>query len=326
LKPVKVGVIGVGHLGRFHALNYKQIADVELVGVTDTNPVRASEIARECQCTPFQNIESLLSEVEAVSIAVPTDRHFEAASQVLSQNIHCLIEKPITVTVAQADSLIRMACVNRLVLQVGHIERFNPALKALEGFSLSPRFIEAHRLAPFKPRGIEVSVILDLMIHDIDIVLSMIKAPVEKIDASGVTVVSDTIDIANARLRFADNSVANLTASRISQKVMRKMRLFQKNSYITIDFDKKETEIFSLNNVADTSDQILAEIGVGDKKKQVHYQKPKIADYNALQAELQTFIKTIRGEARSGVSGKAGRQALSIASEVLRQIDSEPHA
>jgi predicted dehydrogenase len=326
LKPVKVGVIGVGHLGRFHALNYKQIEEAELVGVTDTNPTRASEIAQECQCTSFQNIESLLNEVEAVSIAVPTNHHFVTASQALSQNIHCLIEKPITETVAQADSLIRLVGVNRLILQVGHIERFNPALKALEGFSLSPSFIEAHRLAPFKPRGIEVSVILDLMIHDIDIVLSMIRAPVEKIDASGVAVVSDTIDIANARLRFADNSVANLTASRISQKVMRKMRLFQKNNYITIDFDRKETEIFKLDTVPDSNDQILTEIGVGDKKKRVHYQKPEVDDYNALQVELQTFIKTIRGEARGGVSGKAGRQALSIASEVLQQIDSEQRA
>ena len=318
-----MGVIGVGHLGRFHALNYRQIEDAELVGVTDSNFSRASEIAQECQCTPFQNIESLLNEVEAVSIAVPTDHHFEIASQVLSQKVHCLIEKPITQTIAQADSLIRLAGVNQLVLQVGHIERFNPALKALEGFSLSPRFIEAHRLAPFKPRGIEVSVVLDLMIHDIDIVLSMIRAPIEKIDASGVSVVSDTVDIANARLRFADNSVANLTASRISQKIMRKMRLFQKNSYITIDFDRKETEIFKLDAGQNHDSRILAEIGVGEKKRKVLYQKPDVDDYNALLVELHTFIRSIRGETRGGVSGKAGRQALSIASEVLQQIDSE---
>ena len=323
MKPVRVGVIGVGHLGRFHALNYRQIEDAELIGVTDSNPSRTSEIAQECQCTPFQNIETLLKEVEAVSIAVPTDHHFEIASQVLSQKVHCIIEKPITQTVAQADSLIRLAAVNQLVLQVGHIERFNPALKALEGLSISPRFIEAHRLAPFKPRGIEVSVILDLMIHDIDIVLSMIRAPIEKIDASGLAVVSDTIDIANARLRFADNSVANLTASRISQKIMRKMRLFQKNSYITIDFDRKETEIFKLDDGQDRDSRILAEIGVGEKKRKVLYKKPAVDDYNALLVELHTFVRSIRGETRGGVSAKAGRQALSIASEVLQQIDSE---
>lgn len=320
MQQVKIGVIGVGHLGRFHALNYKALPDVELVGVTDRNFARAEEIARECGCQAFADAEELLKSVEGVSIAAPTDAHFEIAGNALSQNIHCLIEKPITETVAQAESLIRMADVKKRVLHVGHIERFNPALTALDGMAIQPRFIESHRLAPFKPRGIEVSVVLDLMIHDIDIVLSMIKPPMEKVDASGVAVVSDTIDIANARLRFADGSVANLTASRISQKTMRKTRLFQKDSYITVDFQNKVTEIFRLGEEKQPSEIAISEIGTEDQTRQVLYRKPEIEDQNALRVELDAFVRTIRGERAGGVSGKAGREALSVASEVLRQI------
>jgi predicted dehydrogenase len=320
VKNVKIGVIGVGHLGRFHALNCNNLPNAELIGVTDTNSERAREIARECNCRAFPDISGLLKEVEAVSIAVPTDRHFEIAGEVLSRDIHCLIEKPITETVTQAESLIRMAAVKNLVLHVGHIERFNPALKALDGMSIQPRFIESHRLAPFKPRGIEVSVVLDLMIHDIDIVLSMINSPLEKVDASGVAVASDTIDIANARLRFADGAVANLTASRISQKSMRKIRLFQKDSYITVDFQDKATEIFRLGEKENPSEIVVDAIGVGDQTRQVLYQKPDIQDHNALLVELDAFVRAVRGEQTGGVSGKAGREALSVAVEVLRQI------
>lgn len=321
MKAVKVGVIGVGHLGRFHALNYKELSSAELIGVTDTNPARAEEIAGECQCRAFPDVPSLLKEVEAVSIATPTDYHFDIAGEVLALDVHCLIEKPITQTVTQAESLIRMAAVKGLVLQVGHIERFNPALGALKGLTLQPSFIESHRLAPFKPRGIEVSVILDLMIHDIDIILSMIKAPLEKIDASGVAVVSDTIDIANARIGFANGSVANLTASRISQKTMRKMRLFQKDTYITVDFQEKQTEIFKLGAEAAQSELVVSEIGVGDKKRKVLYQKPGIKDHNALLMELDAFVHAVQGEKSFGVSGKAGREALAVAVEILRQIN-----
>jgi predicted dehydrogenase len=320
LKTIRVGVIGVGHLGRFHAQNYLKLPSVELAGVTDSDSERARQIADECGCGVYPDIDSLLKNVEAVSVAVPTDHHFEVAGQVLSAGIHCLVEKPITETVTQAETLIRMASVKGLILQVGHIERYNPSLQVLQGMPINPQFIESHRLAPFKPRGIEVSVVLDLMIHDIDIVLSMIKAPVEKVDASGVAVVSDTIDIANARLRFANGAVANMTASRISQKTMRKMRLFQKSSYITIDFQDKITEIFRLGEDADASSQILTEIGVGDKKQKVLYHKPEITDTNALQAELETFVRSVRGESGSGVTGKAGKEALAVAIEILDQI------
>ncbi|MBN2104442.1 Gfo/Idh/MocA family oxidoreductase [bacterium] len=320
MKKVKIGVIGVGHLGRFHTLNYRNIPNAELVGVSDTNPERAKEIAHECQCRAFPDVIGLLKEVEAVSIATPTDSHFKIASEALTKNIHCLIEKPITETVAQADSLIRMAADKNLVLQVGHIERYNPALKALNSMQIHPRFIESHRLAPFKPRGIEVSVVLDLMIHDIDIVLTMIQFPLKKVDASGVAVVSDAIDIANARLRFEDGSVANLTASRISQKTMRKVRFFQKDSYVTVDFHNKVTEIFKLGDEKKPSELVITEIGVGDHKRKVLYQKPDIEDYNALLVELDTFVRSINGEQVEGVSGKSGRDALSVAVEILRQI------
>jgi len=320
VNKVKIGVIGVGHLGRFHALNYRDIQAVELIGVTDTDTKRAEEIAHECQCRAFLNLQELLKEVDAVSIAVPTNDHFKIANQVLSHNIHCIIEKPITETVAQADSLIRLAADKNLVLHVGHIERFNPALKVLDGMDIHPRFMESHRLAPFKPRGIEVSVVLDLMIHDIDIGLSMIGHSIEKVDASGVAVVSDTIDIANARLCFSDGSVANLTASRISQKTMRKTRLFQKDSYITVDFQNKVTEIFRLGEQQGNADLVISEIGVGDQARKVLYQKPDIQDHNALKVELDTFVRTVLGECSGGVSGKEGCEALRVAAEVLRQI------
>ncbi|MBN1782993.1 Gfo/Idh/MocA family oxidoreductase [bacterium] len=322
MESVKVGVIGTGHLGRFHALNYLQLPQTELVGVYDTDQEKSRKIAEECKCRSYPDLDSLLKDVQAVSIAVPTDKHFEIAGEVLSRDIHCLIEKPITETVTQAETLVRMAAVQHLVLHTGHIERYNPAVLALKGLPIQPAFIEAHRLAPFKPRGIEVSVILDLMIHDIDIVLSMMTTPLESVAASGVAVVSDTIDIANARLKFADGCVANLTASRISQKTMRKMRLFQKDTYITIDFQDKEVEIYALGEPESDKDFVLGEIGVGDKKRKVLLKKPDAGDHNALLLELETFIRAVRGEKMSGVSGRAGREALAVAVEILRQIRS----
>jgi len=319
---VKVGVIGVGYLGRFHALNYIQIPGVRLVGVYDQNYQRAVEVAKEANCQPYADFHALLDEVEAVSLAVPTDRHGPLGIEILERGIHCLIEKPITDTIEEADALIRTAKANGAILQVGHVERFNPAMRVLSGLDLQPRFIEAHRLAPFNPRGTEVSVILDLMIHDIDIVLHFIPFPVVDIRANGVAVVSDSVDIASARLEFENGSVAHLTASRISQKKMRRMRLFQKDTYIGIDFLEKYTEIYTLSSVSQEKDMVLLdEIGIGSQKKYVLYKRPKVPETGGLYAELEAFVQTIRGENPPAVTGEEARAALSVAMQILNHME-----
>jgi predicted dehydrogenase len=314
-------VIGVGHLGRFHALNYAQIPSVELSGVVDADLRRAESVAAECRCRAFADSDTLLSAVDAVSVAVPTDRHFDVCRRVLEKGVHCLVEKPITGTVEEADALVGLARAKNLVLHVGHVERFNPAVLALGFFPLAPRFIEAHRLAPFNPRGTEVAVILDLMIHDIDLVLHFTGSPVESVDASGVTVVSDSIDIANARIRFRNGSVANLTASRISQKKMRKMRLFQKDAYVAVDFLEKNAEIYQLEKNGTDADMVLGEIGVGENKRHVVYRRPEIPDVNGLKVELETFVQSIRGEKAAGVTGTDGRNALAVAIDILGKME-----
>jgi predicted dehydrogenase len=321
MAPVKVGVIGVGHLGRFHALNYSQMPGAELVGVTDVDAARAEGVAAEAHCRAFPDSESLLSAVEAVSVAVPTDRHFEAGSAVLKKGVHLLIEKPITRTLDEAEALIGLARKAGVILHVGQVERFNPGIQALAGFGLAPRFIEAHRLAPFNPRGTEVSVILDLMIHDIDILLHLIPSEIKRVDASGVAVVSGTADIANARIQFANGAVANLTASRISQKKMRKMRLFQRDAYLSVDFLERTAEIYALESETFSGDMTLGEIGVGDRKRKIAYRRPDVPDKQGLQLELEAFVRAVRGEKTEAADGEAGKRALAIAMEVLKCME-----
>lgn len=321
MNKIKVGVIGAGHLGRFHALNYSQLPTADLVGVVDINPEHSKAVALECRCRAYEQMDELLRSVDAVSVAVPTDRHDEVCLQVLEKGIHCLVEKPISRTVSEADGLISLAKKKNKVLQVGHVERFNPAILALGGFPVKPRFIEAHRLAPFNPRGTEVAVILDLMIHDIDLALHFVGSPVDRVDANGVAVVSDSIDIANARIRFQNGCVANLTASRISQKKMRKMRLFQKDAYIAVDFLEKNAEIYHLETNRAEADMVLGEIGVGENRKHVVYRRPEVPDVNGLKFELETFIRTIQGEKAEGVTGEDGRQALAVAIEILKEME-----
>lgn len=322
LEHLRLGVIGVGHLGRFHALNYAQIPEISLVGVTDTDLSRARQIAVESQSRAYETVDGLLQDVDAVSVAVPTDIHFDIVSFALESGRHVLVEKPISQTVEQADQLISLADSNKLILHVGQIERFNPALSVLRHEKIDPKFIEAHRLAPFNPRGTEVAVILDLMIHDIDVVLSLVKSPVVSVDASGVAVVSDTVDIANARIRFENDAVANLTSSRISQKKMRKMRLFQKDRYISIDFDAKISEIYQLETDGSGADLVLGEIGVGENKKKITYQKPGIPDeVNALRIELEAFAQAVSGLPSTGVSGREGRDALQVAQIILDKME-----
>jgi len=232
---VKVGVIGVGHLGRHHTRVYRQLPQAQLVGVHDIDSEKAQKVAKEFDTRYFENLDDLLERTDAVSLVVPTTIHYALACDILDQGKNLLIEKPITETVKQAEELVSLAGAKNVILQVGHIERFNPAFKAIENLKLEPKFIESHRLAQFNPRGTDVAVILDLMIHDLDLILSLVKSEVKRIDAAGVSVISDSEDIANARLTFENGCVANITASRISARPLRKMRLFQRNSYISLD-------------------------------------------------------------------------------------------
>ena len=246
MDPLRLGVVGVGHLGRLHAKMLSAMEGVRFVGVFDMDPAKAGAVATEFGTRVFPTLEALFDEVDAVTVATTTTAHFAVAREALQRGLHVFLEKPITETVAEAEELCRLAAAAKVTVQVGHIERFNPAILALEDFPLQPLFVESHRLAQFKPRGTDVAVVLDLMIHDIDLILTFVKSPVRQIDASGVAVVSDTIDIANARIQFENGCVANVTASRISQRGMRKMRMFQPNAYISLDFSEGLAEVFRL--------------------------------------------------------------------------------
>ena len=329
MNNLKLGVIGVGHLGRLHVQNYKSIPDAEIVGIYDIDFERAQQVAEEYQTQAYSSLEPLLEKIEAASIVVSTTNHFEIAQTCLKQGIHCLVEKPITSTLSEADELIQLSNQKKLILQVGHIERFNPAIVALNDFELKPMFIESHRLASFNPRGTDVAVVLDLMIHDLDIILHLVKNPVTKIDASGVAVVTDEVDIANARLGFENGCVANITASRISQKKMRKMRLFQRNAYIGIDFLQKFSEIYQLvdsENMKIQPNQIPIELGQLDaqgRSKKITYERRQIEESNALKMELESFVESVGTGNRPVVSGMEGKEALRVAIEITDMIKSQ---
>jgi predicted dehydrogenase len=320
---IKVGVAGVGHLGALHAKMYAGIESADFIGVYDVNAERCREIAQLYHVRAFETLDALLSAVDALSIATVTTHHYETAKQALESGKHLLIEKPMTTTIPEAEELNAIAKAKGLMIQVGHIERFNPAILSLEEYKLAPMFIESHRLAQFNPRGTDVAVVLDLMIHDIDIILSLVNSPVTKIEANGVSVVSDSADIANARLQFANGCVANVTASRISQKKMRKMRMFQSNAYISIDFLKGQSEVFSLvdsNGPTTSSTMMLGEIERGKKKRTITYEHLEQKDVNALECELESFLHSIAAQTRPIVSGEDGQHALEVAQEIMKLI------
>ncbi len=319
----KVGVIGVGHLGNLHAKMYDMIPSADFIGIYDIDAGRAKEVSERYGVKAFPDVDSLLNAVEAVSVVTPTSNHFEAASHALNNGAHVFIEKPITSDVASADALIKLAEKSDRIVQVGHIERFNPALMSLKSIDLNPMFIESHRLAQFNPRGTDVAVVLDLMIHDIDIILSLINSSVKRIDANGVAIVSDSIDIANTRIQFENGAVANITASRISQKKMRKMRIFQRDTYITIDFLQGLAEVYRLfsdgGEVPELT-MLLGEIGAGAQKKKIIYQRPEVPDINALEYELAQFITAVQNGASPLVTAYEGKKALEVALEVMEKI------
>jgi predicted dehydrogenase len=302
------------------------IPSATLVGVYDTDQEKARKVAAEFGTGAFATIQDLLGQVEAASIATTTSAHYDVAAMAIERGIHLFIEKPITQTVDEANRLCAMARGKGTIIQVGHIERFNPAILALEGYGIAPLFIETHRLAQFKPRGTDVAVVLDLMIHDIDLILTFVKSPVKQIDASGVAVVSDTVDIANARLQFENGCVANVTASRISQRSMRKMRLFQPNAYISIDFSEGLAEVFRLMpedapEVRGT--MVLGEMGLGKNRKKIIYEQPETREVNALRHELELFVNTVRTGGTPVVTADDARRALEVAASIMQKIDQQ---
>lgn len=320
---IKIGLIGVGHLGKIHLKLIKGLTDVfELVGVYDTDSAHLAEIAKEFDCTPFSSAEELIASVDCVDIVTPTTAHFEMASLAVKQSKHVFLEKPVTQTTSEARMLLALAQEAGVKVQVGHVERFNPAFMAATAYLDRPMFIETHRLAQFNPRGTDVPVVLDLMIHDIDIILSVIKSTIRKISASGVAIVSDSPDIANARIEFDNGCVANITASRISMKNMRKSRFFQRDAYVSVDFLEKEMEIVQMEDLdgeAGPFDMVL-EMGEGKPSKKILFNKPEITSNNAIQEELRTFAEAIKNDTTPIVSLEDGMLALDVAEQILEKL------
>jgi predicted dehydrogenase len=308
MRKVRVAVIGVGYLGRFHAQKYAQLAECELVAVVDARPEAGAAVAAEVGTRALSDYRSLLGEVDAVSIVTPTAGHFAIAREFLQSGAHVLVEKPITETPQQARELIQLAAQRGRVLQVGHLERFNSAIVGAEEHLRAPRFIECHRLAPYKERGTDVSVVLDLMIHDIDIVQTLVGSPIESIDAVGTPVFSEDVDIANARIRFANGCVANATASRVSLKTERKMRVFSAEAYVSMDLQQKIVTV------------IRKRPGAAAGQLPVSIEERNFEPGDALQAEIQSFLSCIQQGKAPVVSGEAGLAALETAIQITAQV------
>lgn len=324
-RPIRIGVLGAGHLGRIHVQQLREVPEFELVGVFDPHLEKCEAIAKEFGVAILESTEALLTKVDAVDIVTPTLTHFALAKQAMNSGKHVFIEKPVTNTLDEAHELVRLAGATGLKVQVGHVERFNPAFQVARPFLKDPMFIETHRLAQFNPRGTDVSVVLDLMIHDIDIVLNVVGSPVEQVSASGVSVVSDTPDITNARLAFANGCVANLTASRISMKNMRKSRFFQRDAYIAVDMLTKETEIVRMRQVEGDADPfaVTIDLGAGKGVREISFEKPEVPTINAIREELRAFAMSILHDQVPVVSIADGTAALETAHWVLAQLDEQ---
>ncbi|RYD82975.1 MAG: Gfo/Idh/MocA family oxidoreductase [Sphingobacteriales bacterium] len=321
---LKIGVLGAGHLGKIHIKLLLGLPEYELVGFYDPDPDKVFFAESTYGIRSFKTVDELIDAVDAVDIVTPTLSHYDCAKKAIQKGKHIFVEKPLSHTVEEAKELVALAKSANIKAQVGHVERFNPAFLAAQKYNLNPLFIEGHRLAEFKPRGTDVSVVLDLMIHDIDIILSMVKSPVSQISASGVAVISENIDIANARIEFENGCVANLTASRVSLKTERKLRIFQKNAYISIDFQKKETNVFQLKELGENdvpASEMVIDPGNGKPRKEIFYDAPEMKDVNAIELELQLFANAIINDEKPPVTIDDGCNALVVAHNVLHKID-----
>lgn len=319
---LKVGVLGAGHLGKIHLRLLQQSEKYDLVGFFDPNKVNAQQVSQEFGYQSFNSLQELIDAVEVVDIVTPTLSHFECAVTAIKQKKHIFIEKPIANTIEEAETIRTLLRENNVKGQVGHVERFNPAFLAVKDLIDNPMFIEAHRLAEFNPRGTDVPVVLDLMIHDIDAILSIVKSPVKKVTASGVAVISHSPDIANARIEFENKCVANLTASRISMKNMRKSRFFQKDAYISVDFLEKKVEVVRMKNAPkEPSDFDMILQNAEGEKKQIYFEYPEVVPNNAILDELNSFADAINQNTTPVVTLQQGTEALRIAKMIVAEIE-----
>jgi len=330
MEKIKVGLFGLGHLGKTHLRLLKELClerdDLELTGVFDVDLEKNEMISKENELSVNISADELISKINTSIIVTPTSTHFETAGKCINKGINTFIEKPVTETTKQAEDLVLLAKDKNIKIQIGHIERFNPAILALDNYPLAPMFIETHRLAQFNPRGTDVSVIQDLMIHDIDIILNLVKSKVKRIDANGVAIITDKIDIANARIQFQNGCVANITASRISQNKMRKMRLFQKNAYISIDFLQNTSEVFRLSEGKSKTEGVddpiaLTEFVQGEKKVKIFYERPQVKEVNSMKYEQNKFFGARGKNEEPIVTLEDGLQALEVANEIMLIID-----
>ena len=307
---IRTGVVGVGYLGRFHAQKYAALSDVSLLAVVDTNMVRAAEIAAECSTTAFADYHDLFDQVDCVSIAVPTQFHYVVARDFLQHGIDVLVEKPLTATAAEGKELVALAERHGRILQVGHLERFNPALRSLTGILTAPRFITCNRVAPFVERGTDVDVVRDLMIHDLDVILSLVQSPVTSIEAFGVPVLTSEPDIANARLRFASGCIADVTASRVALKRERKMRVFQPDTYLVVDYGEHHIRICRREQGGEDSTY-----------PNLTFEEREVGGEDALEEEIRAFLQAVRDRSQPVVSGHDGLQALEIAERIVACLE-----
>jgi predicted dehydrogenase len=306
-EKITVGVVGVGYLGSFHAQKYAALEAAKLVGVVDTNVDRAREVAAKLGVAAFVDYQELLGRVQCVSVAVPTQTHYEVTKAFLKHGIDVLVEKPIAASIVEARELVQLAQENGRILQVGHLERFNPAIRALDGVLNEPKFIECHRLSPFLDRGTDVDVVLDLMIHDIDVIASLVRSPVNRVEAIGVPVLTNKPDIANARITFANGCIANVTSSRVSLKRERKIRFFQPDAYISIDYDQKRAQVYHKPEKGGRWQDIRAEM-------------IEMKEGDALADEVASFLEVVGKRSRPVVSGEEGLRALEIASMISERL------
>ena len=322
---VRIGVIGVGHLGQHHVKHYKTLDNVELIGVFDIDRERSSEISKKFDVKVFDNLNSILEKVDALSIVTNTEHHYKIARKCLKSKKHVFIEKPITAMIEEADKLLSIAEQNKVLIQVGHIERLNPALLALNKYEIKPKFIEIQRLAPYTSRGTDVPVVLDKMIHDIDILLSLVKVPIKKIQATGLSILTDSIDIAHARMRFEDGTVASVMSSRIARDEVRKIKIFQKDLYATLDLLIGSTEVYEVVNDETSKYKMTIPFDYKGNTKLIGYHKPDLSKGDPLRMELENFILSIQGKQQPIVSGKDGRDALEVAIKIQEMIILDKH-
>jgi len=317
---LQAGVIGCGHLGKFHIKQLSESKRYQLVGVYDKNLNIARAVSKEFNCDFFDNSDDLIKKSDVICVVTPTPFHFEYAKKCIASDVHVFIEKPVCHNINDSNELIQQNKKRNLKIQVGHVERFNPAFTSIQNKIKNPMFIESHRLAQFNPRGTDVSVVLDLMIHDIDIILSSVDSEIKKISSSGVSVISSTPDIANARIEFKNGCVANLTASRVSIKNMRKTRFFQTGKYISIDFLNKSSEIIEIDNNSNEAPLMKLDLADGSTKN-IYFNKPNIKENNAILDELNSFADSITNDTRPVVNLVDGHKALFVANEIIKNFN-----